>query len=446
MTTDLAELLRQVDPSVVGARVRAAREVFGVPPGDLADAIGLDSAALDELERGIRTPDLALLSAVADATATSAELLVTGLSRDVLADLHGDLDLAGFTLSSQDSSAARATAERILGQLDAAGATAPHLDRAARRLRAKALEASGDLAEAIDELRRVSAVPVAEVAWVEDLISLSRCYRETGQLSEAIAAGEEAQSTVRDLGLADTTEAIQLTVTTAFAHLVQGDIGHCARICLKAAAHADQLGLPSAKGAALWNAAVAKQAAGDLSAALELATAALELLEPDGDSRRIGMLRAQIASIRLDLEDSDPRVALELLALAGQELEWAGAGAAEMARLRLNTARAHYALGDDVAALEVLDDSERLAPADAVDVRAWQLSLRARIAARARDVDGALTHLHAASRLLATCQADAIIALAWFRLGAAFEELGEQDLAGDAFLRACVAQGLRSPP
>jgi len=137
VTTDLAELLRQVDPSVVGARVRAAREVFGVPPGDLADAIGLDSAALDELERGIRTPDLALLSAVAEATATSPELLVTGLSRDVLADLHGDLDLAGFTLSSQDSSAARATAERILEQLDAAGATAPHLDRAARRLRAK---------------------------------------------------------------------------------------------------------------------------------------------------------------------------------------------------------------------------------------------------------------------------------------------------------------------
>ncbi|AIY18728.1 hypothetical protein GUY44_17500 [Pimelobacter simplex] len=443
MTTDLAELLRQVDPSVVGQRVRAAREVFAVPLRDLADAIGLDSAALDELERGIRTPDLAVLSAVADATATSAELLVTGLSRDVLADLQGDLDLAGFTLSSQDSSAARATAERILEQLDAAGATAPHLDRAARRLRAKALEASGDLAEAIDELRRVTAVPVAEVAWVEDLISLSRCYRETLQIDEMIAVGERASGPMQELGLADTTVAIQLTVTGAVAHMLRGDLGQCARVCLRAAAHAERLGLAAAKGSALWNAGVAKQAAGDLPAALELVTAALELLEPDGDSRRIGMLRAQVASIQLDLEEADPRIALDLLALAGQELDWAGAGAIQLARHRLNTARAHHALGDDEEALRVLHESEDFAPADAIDIRAWQLMLRARIAARLRDVDGALASLHAATHLLTTCQADDVIALAWFRLGAAFEELDELGLAADAFHRACIAQGLR---
>lgn len=446
MTTDLADLLPQVDPSAVGARVRAAREVLALTPADLADAIGTDRGSLTEVEQGLRLADLSLLAAVADATATSAELLVTGLSRDVLTDLQGDLDLAGFTLSSQDPTGALTTADRVLSQLTAAAATAPHLDRAARRLRARALEASGELTEAIEELRRVTAVPVAEVGWVEDLISLSRCYREAGRLREAMTLGEDVRDTLRELGLEDTTEAIQLTVTCAFAHLVQGDVAYCARACLQAAARAERLGLATAKGSALWNASVAKQAAGDLDAALELATVALELLEPDGDSRRIGMLRAQIASIHLDLEDSDPRIALELLALADQELDWAGAGAAEVARLRLNTARAHHALGEDDVASQLLAESERIAPPDAVDVRAWQYSLRARIAARAHDIDGALASLHAAARLLTTCQADAIIALAWFRLGAAFEELGEHGHAAGAFHRACVAQGLRPRP
>ncbi|WP_418057993.1 hypothetical protein [Pimelobacter simplex] len=444
MTTDLADLLQQVDPKVVGERVRAARELFALPLTDLSHATGLDPATLDDVEHGRRPADLALLTAVAASTAASVELLITGLSQDALTDLQGDLDLARLSLSSSSPAGALTTAERILTQLDTAGATAPHLDRAARRLRARALEASGDLNGAIEELRRVSVVPVAEVEWVEDLISLSRCLRESGRLNDAIAVGEHARGPLRDLGLDNTTEAIQLTVTCAFAHLVQGDVGYCARACLQAAALADRLGLASAKGSALWNASVAKQAAGDLDAALELATVALELLEPDGDSRRIGMLRAQIASIHLDLEDSDPRIALDLLARAHEELDWAGAGAAEVARHRLNTARAHHALGEDEMASRLLEESEGLAPADAIDVRAWQYSLRARIAARARDFDGALASLHAAARLLTTCQADAIIALAWFRLGAAFEELGEHDHAASAFHRACVAQGLRS--
>lgn len=445
MTTDLADLLPQVDPKVVGARVRAAREIFALPLDALSRSTGVDIAALDDIEHGRRPADLGVLIAVAASTAASVELLVTGLSQDALTDLRGDLDLAGLTLSSRDPSGALAAAERVLDQLTAAGATAPHLDRAARRLRARALEANGELTEAIAELRRVSAVPVAEVGWVEDLISLSRCYRESLQIDEMIAVGEHSADLIRDLGLADTTQAIQLTVTCAIGHLLRGDFGHCARICRRAAAHAEQLGLASAKGAALWNAGVAKQAAGDLPAALYLATAALELLEPEGDSLRIGMLRSQVASIRLDLEDSDPRIALALLALARQDLDGAGAGVVHLARHRLNTARAHHALGDDETALRLLDESEDIAPADAIDVRAWQLMLRARIAARLRDVDGALASLHAATQLLTTCQADDVIALAWFRLGAAFEELGELDHAADALHRACVAQGLRSP-
>ncbi|KAB2812044.1 hypothetical protein F9L07_09460 [Pimelobacter simplex] len=446
MTTDLAELLRQVDPSVVGARVRAAREVFGVPLDDLARSTGLPVTTLADVEHGRRPADLALLSAVAASTAASVELLVTGLSQDALTDLQGDLDLARLTLSSSDPSGALATADRVLTHLDDAAATAPHLDRTARRLRARALEASGDLAEAIDELRRVSAVPVAEVEWVEDLISLARCYRESLQIDAMVAVGEQAEPLIQDLDLADTTQAIQLTVTCAIAHMLRGDTGHCVRICMRAAEHAERLGLAPAKGAALWNAGVAKQAAGDLSAALQLVTTALELLEPSGDTRRIGMLRSQVASIHLDLADSDPRIALDLLALARRELDSSGADAAHRARHRLNTARAHDALGDTGMALRLLDESQSLAPADAIDVRAWQLMLRARIAARLGDTEGALASLHAATHLLTTCQADDVIALAWYRLGAAFEELDELDLAADAFHRACIAQGLRSRP
>ncbi|UUW89886.1 helix-turn-helix domain-containing protein [Pimelobacter simplex] len=444
MTTDLADLLQQVDPKVVGERVRAARELFALPLTDLSHATGLDPATLDDVEHGRRPADLTLLTAVAASTAASVELLITGLSQDALTDLQGDLDLARLSLSSSSPAGALTTAERILTQLDAAGATAPHLDRAARRLRARALEASGDLNGAIEELRRVSVVPVAEVEWVEDLISLSRCLRDSGDLAEAIAIGENAETEIRSLGLAETTEAIHLTVTVAAAYLFRGDVRHGARLCRRAADKADECELLVAKASALWNASGALDTNGDPNGALPLALEALAIYETEGDTNLLARLRTHVATLQLKTQPPDLDSALAMLERARVELDWAAGTSIDAARHRLCTARVLHSLGDDDRASDMLDESESLTPVEAPELRAWQSALRGLLAAERGDVHQTREHFLTAIHTLTSSGADKDAAQMWFELGDTLLRLGDRESALDAFRRAGISQGLQT--
>ncbi|XBB65304.1 helix-turn-helix domain-containing protein [Nocardioides sp. WV_118_6] len=446
MTPDLDVLLSAVDPAVVGARIRAARETAALPAGELCRATGVDEAALADLEDGRRPLAPAFVTAVADHTDTTVEMLATGLSRDVLTVLQGELDHARLALSGQDSSDACAVADRVLEQLRSARATAPHLERDARRLRATAREASGDLAAAVTDLHVITTTPRRDPQWLKDLIALCRCYRESGQLDTAIAVGESATPMIRDLGLQGVTEAIQLTVTVASAYIFRaatGDIGHATRLCLRAADDADLYELPIAKASALWNASVAKYVGGDIAASLSLGQQALALYGDQGDIRNLGVLHMQMANAYLAQDPPDATAALEMLRLAGAELTMAGASAVELARHRQVLARAHLELGDVDAAHDLLAESDALAPDDAVELRAWHFTLLGTLAARRRDFREAYTHLEHAVRMLTASGADGDAAQVWFRVASVFAELGEMKMAADAYRRAAVSQGLR---
>ena len=437
MAPEPNEILRLVDPMTLGRRIRAARTTAGLTEAEL----GLALVELAVLEHGLRRPGLAVLASIAERTGTPFAVLLTGLTQDELLDIAGLLDRAELSVPARDPAAALAAADQALARL--ADATAPHLERTARRLRATTLEASGDLTGAIAELLLVTAEPLPEPRWLEDLISLSRCYRETGDHERAIRVGEERQDTIRDLGLDGTTQAIQLMVTVAGAYLFKGDHGHALRLCRRAAEESDRYGLPVGRASALWNASLVKLDQHDLDAALELALEALALYDAHGDLRRTGLLRAQIARIQLEFDPPDAVGALAQLTRAEPELEWGGAGVVPTARHRLNLARARYELGDLDGARSALAESALLAPPEAAGLRAWQSVVLGQIAADDRDFDAAHAHLQDAVQRLTAHGADADAARAWARLGDTFVQLGESARAADAYRRAGVSLGLR---
>lgn len=446
MTNDLQALLSEVDPAVVGKRVRAARAAAAIPVPELCRVTGVGATTLDEIEGGLRLPELPVLAAIAASTDTTAEYLVTGLTRETIDELQGSLDHAAFTLSATSSSDARSVADRVLEQLELAEATAPHLRLAAQRLRATAHEASGELTDAISDLRLITAEPRREAQWLKDLIALCRCYRESGQLDAAIAVGEEAAPTIRELDLEGVTEAVQLTATVASAYIFRaatGDLGYASRLCLRAADEADRHGLPIAKASALWNASVAKYAAGDVVASLSLGRQALALFGEQGDIRNLGVLHMQMGNAYLVQDPPDALAALEMLTLAGTELTMAGASAVELARHRQVLARAHLELGDGDKARALLAESDALAPDNAVELRAWHYVLLATLDARERDFRSAHAHVERAVQMLSASGADGDAAQVWFRVASVFAELDEMELAADAYRRAAVAQGLR---
>ncbi|MFJ9317971.1 helix-turn-helix domain-containing protein [Pimelobacter simplex] len=443
MAPEQTELLRLVDPAALGRRVRAARETAGLDLAGLAALAGLRATHLADVEAGRARPTLLVLSAVAEHTCTCADVLLLGLPADLVPELYRRLDNAALGLTAGTAAPALRTADQVLDLL--AAASLPFLELAARRLRASALESLGDLAGAVAELRRATAVPVAEVAWIRDLISLSRCHRELGELDEAIAAGEDATTTIRQLGLAETTEAIQLTVTVAAAYLVRGDVRHGARLCRRAADRADAYGLPVAKASAMWNASCALDAGGDPAAGLALALEALAIYERLGETRLVGRLRIDVVTLQLKTPSPDLDSALAMLDRARVELEATPSTHLDAARHRLCAARVRHSLGDHERAADLLRESEALTPAGAADLRAWQSALRGRLAAGRGDAHRAREHFLTAVHTLVGNGSDKDAAQLWFELGDTLTTLGEDELALQAFRSAGASQGLRAP-
>lgn len=434
-----------VDKVHLGRRLRGARRTIGKAVQVLADETGLTPEQINDVEAGRVLPDDRQLTALARHTKTSPDALISGPDSAALIDIKGYLDNAELLHSSREGTAELLRAvDCALDRL--AGSAAPEVERAARRLRATALERSGDLQGAVDELLVVTAEPVAETQWLTDLIALSRCYRESGQLNQAIDVGESRREAIHALGLADSTEAIRLTVTVAGAYIfraAEGDLGHATRLCMRAARTAESHDLPLARASALWNASVARYVGGDTTGALDLGLEALQLYEVSGDTRNLGVLRTQVANVYLAQRPPVSAAALDLLMSARAELDWANASVLERARHHQITARALHEAGEPDAAAAELRVCDALIPENAVELRAWQLVLRGQLAADHRDVEGARRFLHEAVGLLSGSGADGDVAQAWFKLGDVFAELGEDDLAADAYRRAGASHGLR---
>ncbi len=435
-----AELIAVVPATVLGRRIRAARTAAGLSQAALAgDLISPGHVSL--IEKGLRRPSTEVIAAIAERTGTSVDVLLTGLTEDTRTRIRAELDLGELGLPTADPSRTLAVADHALSAL--ADATCPALERSARRLRAAALEAAGDLPGAIEELLVVTAEAEPDVLWLRDLIALSRCHRESGQLDEAITAGEASLGLAASEGLGKTTEFVQLTVTVAGAHIFRGDLGRALRICKRAARDAEEWGLPVAKASALWNASLALQTRGDVVTALRLGHEALTTFEEHDDTRNLGRLRIHLANLALALDPPDHAAALHLLEAAAIELDWSTASPVDLARHRLSMATASFGLGEVGRAVDLLAQSESLAPPEAPELKAAHAALRGRLCAARGALAEARGHFEHGIRLISGSGSDHDAAQLWLDLGDILTALGEQEGAADAYHRAGASQGLR---
>ena len=439
MRDDLLSLARSIDPAVLGSRVRTTRLRLGLTQAQVAgDDVSV--GYVSRIESGQRRPDPHLLATIAGRLGVSVDELLVGMAPDRVLQLRVELDHAELALATGSPAGALEAVDRILAEPEIE--EVPDLEREASYLRAAALEATGDVQAAIILLEDLAGEGRGDLAWINGMTALSRCYRESGELGRAIQVGESAASYIEDNGLAGLDEAVRLSLTVSAAYMERGDVGYAARLCQRVIDRAEQLASPVAKASAYWNLSIAESKRGRAAVAVDLAGRALSILSADDEGRNVARLRTQVAILQLRLDPPAVVEALELLLRAEREMTITGAGPGDLADNHLAQARARFLLGDvEVAA--------QLASATVIDARtstpvvaAEALALLGQLSAQAGDVPQARDHYQQAVLLLSGVGADRSAAQLWFELAHLLEGIGEPASALDAYRRAGAASGL----
>ena len=436
-------LLQEIDPRVLGSRLRAARLAQGWTQTDLAGEL-CSVGYVSRLESGQRRPNAAVLESLASRLGIAIDELLRGPTARQQDKLTLALDYAELSLESGDvveaEQRAREARDRALAM--------PHPDLAARAgfLIARSLERQGSIDDAILELEEVVGSGAPSLLTVKAAIALSRCYRESGDLNQAIDCGERQLNQLDGTPLEATDESVQLAVTIAAAHYERGDVGQAVRICRRAIDKADALDSPLAKASAYWNASIMEADRGAVRDALPFAERALALLSEGQDGRNLARLRSTVADLQLQLVPPDIEAARANLEQAEDELRSSSASAIDLARNGLFKARAALLSRDFQASrtmcdsvLEVVRGVDPLLAADARSVQGQAI-------AGLGNTDAAAEAYRDAVLMLTSIGADRSAAQLWFELAGLLEEIGDYAMARTAYRSAAASVGLRSRP
>ena len=436
-----ADLLRSIDPAELGRRLRAARIAKGLTQTELAGA-DVSVGYVSRIESGQRRPNAKVLAEVATRLGLPVEQLLVGLAPAELEEIRLGLDFAELSLESGEPVAAEAGSADALARAESASLH-DMADRA-RLLHARALEALGRLDDAIIELEALVAGTTSGLLQIWAGIALSRGYRESGDLTKAIEAGERILARLTGTPFDQTDEAVQLAVTLAAAYFERGDSGHAVRVCRVAVSKAEKLGSSTARASAYWNASMMEAERGALVDAVPLAQRALALLGEGRDARNLARLRTELGTMQLRLDPPHVAEAQVNLERAAQELAWSSASPVDVARNDLALARAMFLAGD-VEAADLLSDRVHTAIVDTAPlVAADAMSLAGQVRAARGDLDGASGCFQQAVHALTVVGADRSAAQLWFELADLLESVGLLDASRDAYRSAAASAGVRA--
>jgi transcriptional regulator with XRE-family HTH domain/ATP/maltotriose-dependent transcriptional regulator MalT len=435
------DALNESDLVDVGRRIRALRVARGMRQADLAgDSISV--AYVSRIESGERRPTPAVLRQMADRLGTTPDHLTSGVDPDRAAEAQLRLRQAELAVRAGRTDDAAAELAALVAE---PAALRPHDLLRARVSLAGALERRGDYDGAIDLLEQVRRPESPLAAPIETAIALSRCYRESGDLSRAIDVGERELERLDALGLRDDDDAIRLEVTVAGAYFVRGDLSHAGRMCREAAARAEHTGSPTARASAYWNASFVASERGETRHAVELADRAIALLGEGDDDIGLARLRGELGLLMLADGDADPAEAASVLRRARGDAERAQAPEVDLARFDLGLARCALLEGD-LASAERLALSARRRAGSAPTTHAQADVVLGRIANVRGDMEQALDRFRAAAATLTGIMADRSVAQTWYELGELLAAAGDAGGARDAFRSAAAAAGVRPSP
>lgn len=436
-----ADLLRTIDPEVLGDRLRAARVAKGITQSDLAGD-GVSIGYVSRIESGQRRPSSKVLAELARRLETSVEMLLEGVAPREIDEIRLTLDFAELSLESGEPQEAQARSGEVIERAKAASLDDMHAR--ARFIHARAMEAQGRLDDAILEYEALVENTEGGLLWIRTGIALSRSYRESGDLSRAIETAELILARLDQTGLEGSDEAVQMALSLAASYFERGDTGHAVRLCRKAVARAEELGSPTARASAYWNASMMEAERGAIREAVPLAERALALLGEGQDARNLARLRTQLGIMQLNLDPPEVESAQHQLEQARHEMEWSSAAPVDMAWNDLALARAWLLAGDaseaQAISRRVHDTVSSTAPIVAAEAKA----LEGQAAAAQGDGEAASRAYHEAVHTLTGIGADHSAAQLWFDLAALLEGVGSLDAARDAYRSAAASSGLRS--
>ena len=443
MQSSLAVQLKALDRAELGQRVRSARVARGLTQTELGGPEA-SAAYVSRIESGQRRPKPELLSSFADRLGVPVERLVEPTVAVDADEVSLQLNYAELALESHEFAEAELRTRETLARLPehASGQVGLLRDRA-RFLHARALEATGRLEEAIVDLEEVRCAGNTDLQWVRSRLALSRCYRETGDLTRAVECGRPALEVLEQAGLAHSDEAVQLVVTVAAAYYERGDIGEAKRLCQRAIDRAEREGSPTAKASAYWNASMIESKQGSIATAVSLAERALALLGEGNDGRNLARLRSELGTMQLMSDDTDLEEAARTLDRAAEELRSSSAGPVDLATNQLVRAKVLLLRGEPelvhAMVVDVLEAVGEVAPMVAAETHV----LSGRAFAAQGDPASAQEAFRRAVATLSSIGADRSAAELWFELGALWESVGDAEASRDAYRSAAASAGLQ---
>ena len=438
-----ADLLKEIDPTELGQRIRAARVAKGWTQTQLAgDDISV--GYVSRIESGQRRPNSQTLEDLAVRLGVPTEHLLRGVTAREYDEIKLTLDFAELSLETGEHVEAETQARQAVDR--AAVATQDELVFRGRYIIARALEGQGNLDDAIIELEGLVYSKTGGLTRIKAAIAMVRCLKTSGDLTRAIEVGERVTASLEGSHIDSCDEAVQLTVTLASAYFRRGDTGHAVRMCRKAIVKAEALDSAVARASAYWNASNFEAERGSVANAVPLAERALALLAEGSDARNIARLRGNLGRMQLELDPPEVPDALRNLEQAAQEMLWSSASTSEIADNQCQIARAHYLAGDlaraDDICAEVITTVKDEAPLMAAEAEA----LAGQVAAARGDAESAARAYRRAVFVLTSIGADKAAAQLWFELAGLLEDVGEEQASRDAYRSAAAASGLRTRP
>ena len=431
------------DVEPFGARLRRLRTSARLSQAELAgDQVHASYVSL--LESGRRTPTPPVLASLAARLGVPVE----ELRGDAGPDLRSSLVLAESALALGRSFDAVALLEPYDALLTRDRlVTDPTLFGLGIAYSA-GLERSGRLDDATRVLERLHAAALAAPASLPSLpvaLSLTRCYRDAGDLARAVDIGERALERLDGLALGDVEGHAALVSTVAGAYHERGDLVRAQLLLDELVRRADVEGTAQDRAAAFWNAALLAVDRGQAGEGLRLVEHAEVLLSDTADARWRARLQVSRSWVMLAQEPPLAAEARELLRTSMAAIRQ-HADALSVASAQENLARAELLLGRPevarrhaVGALRGLDPEFRLERARALAV------LGAASVALGEDAAG-VESLESAAALLSEAEAPRQAAAVWRQLSEVYRLLGDSERALDAAERALDTLGLLREP
>jgi tetratricopeptide (TPR) repeat protein len=250
----------------------------GLQQSDLVGP-GVSVSYLSMLENGNREPTPRVIEHLASVLGVDPLELSGPIPREQLGDEQRlQLAAAEFALTNADRD--RAVAEFA--------ALEPAFGLPASWGLARALEASGNLEQALVVLDRVSASAAAEgdhLLLVRVHIARARCLGETGEDVGALEAALDAAAAVDAFGLVGTDEHAQAMSALVGRYYMLGDLFNAETTARQLLHLVDAGSSWKARGSAYWNAAGIAEASGELSKAVSFAERAVALFSEGDDER-----------------------------------------------------------------------------------------------------------------------------------------------------------------